>query len=195
MSKKHRRNIIAMFFESVYGHLTPEKIEEAAKRQEEYHSFRAKYQAQRLPHEIFADNVTHFFGSLPFVIVQIIFMVVWLAINSGLIPDTKIFDPYPFGMLTSIVTYEALLLTIFILISQHRAQQMNDIRDEVNFQINAEAEHEITRLIRMVNDIHQHLGLAKKIDKELEEMMQKIDPEEIEKEIKAETERMNRERK
>ncbi len=173
---KKKRNIIVSFFESVYGALTPEKTAAADKTQQGYHSFRAKFQADRTPLEALVDAVTGFFGSFNFVLFHLLFSIIWVAINLGWLSAFPIFDPYPFVFLTTLLSFEAILLATFVLMSQNRAEQISDLRQEVDFQINMQAEQEITRLIKMVNDIHHHLGLAKKIDRELEVMMKKLDP-------------------
>jgi uncharacterized membrane protein len=182
------RNIIVTFFESVYGAVTPDKTEQADKIQQTYRGFRAKFKAQRKPIEVLADTLTSYFGSINFIILNILFFVVWIGLNMGIIPSLVPFDPYPFTLLTTFVSLEAIFLAIIVLISQNRSEQISDLRQEVDFQINMQAEQEITKLIEMVNEMHQHLGLSKKNDSELKQMMKKIDAEQLEEEIKEEEE-------
>lgn len=176
---KEKRNIIVSFFESVYGVIDPEKKEQAQKSHQAYRSFRAKFQSQRRPIETAADNITAFFGSISFAVLHIFWFTAWILINTGKISGLEPFDPYPFGLLTMIVSLEAIFLSVFVLVSQNRSEQVSDLRQEIDFQINTQAEQEITKLIYMIHDIHQHLGLSHKNDKELKQMMKKIDPEEL----------------
>ena len=55
-------------------------------------------------------------------------------------------DPYPFGLLTMIVSLEAIFLSIFVLISQNRASEKDRIRADLDYQVNLKAQHEIMRL-------------------------------------------------
>lgn len=185
-----KRNIIVTFFEAIYGALTPDFTEQANKSQQAYRSFRAKAQAQRTGLEKAADVITSFFGSINFAILHVFWFALWILINTGQLPAFPIFDPYPFGLLTMIVSLEAIFLSVFVLISQNRESQISDVRQELDFQINLHAEQEITKIIKMVHEIHQHLGLDKKTDRELTTMMKKLDPEKLEAEIKKEDDRI-----
>ncbi len=185
MTKK-QRSIIKIFFESLYGALTPDKSEQAEKTAQAYRSFRAKAQSQRKPIEVAADSITAFFGSIAFAMLHIIWFIVWIVINTGLIPNILPFDPFPFGLLTMIVSLEAIFLSVFVLISQNRESQISDLRQELDFQINTHAEQEVTKLIKMVEQVHEHLGIKTKNDKELTEMRKRLDTDKLEEEIKEE---------
>lgn len=183
---KKNRNIILTFLESVYGALTPDKTELADKNQQTYRGFRAKFKSQRQPIEVLADSLTAYFGSINFIILNVLFFAAWITINLGLFAGLEPFDPYPFTLLTTFVSLEAIFLAIIVLISQNRSEQISDLRQEVDFQINMQAEQEVTKVIQMVNEIHQHLGLSKKNDSELKQMMKQIDTDKLEEEIKEE---------
>lgn len=184
MSK--RRNLIPIFFESIYGVLTPSKTAQADKSHQAYKSFRAKARAQRGLLEKTADAITGFFGSISFAIIHVLWFALWIAANLGYIPTIQPFDPYPFGLLTTIVSLEAIFLSVFVLISQNRESQITDLRQEVDFHINMQAEQEVTKLIGMIEEIHQHFGLAKTKDKELQELKKKIDTDKLAEEIQQE---------
>ena len=70
---------------------------------------------------------------------------------------------------------EAIFLSIIVLISQNRSGEIDDLREELALQINVRAEEEITRIINMLDEIHDHLGLNPEDDSELKAMKQKID--------------------
>ena len=69
------------------------------------------------------------------------------------------FDPFPFGLLTMIVSLEAIFLATFVLISQNRQAQLADRRAKVDLQVDMIAEQEVTKLMQLLIDIHDHLGI------------------------------------
>ncbi len=119
-----------------------------------------------------ADFMTSYFGTMTFLIVNAVFFLIWILINTGLTP-LKAFDPFPFGLLTTIVSLEAIFLSIIVLISQNRASQIAELRSEIDFEINVRSENEVTRILNMLDAIHDHLGLDPEDDEELIEMKQK----------------------
>src|SRR5436190_2679365 len=73
---------------------------------------------QRTTQDRMADTITDFSGSMWFVYVHAVWFAVWIAINLGW-TRLKPFDPFPFGLLTMIVSLEAIFLATFVLISQN----------------------------------------------------------------------------
>ena len=67
-------------------------------------SFRAKADAKRRPTDKFADYLTTKFGSVVFLGLNAAWFFIWIVINTGLIPGVEPFDPFPFGLLTMIVS-------------------------------------------------------------------------------------------
>ncbi len=181
-----RQKSIQQFFEVIYGALSPERTKTVEKSQQVYKSFRAKVNSQRGPIEVLADEITAGFGSITFALFHIVWYVVWILINTGRIDWLPIFDPYPFGLLTTMVSLEAIFLSIFVLISQNRESQITDLRSEIDFHVNMQAEQEVTKMLHMVEEIHNHLGIPKIRDKELEAMKKPIDPDKLAEEIKQE---------
>ncbi len=123
----------------------------------------------------FADFLTESFGTVLFLNANALFFFIWIVINLGLFKSFEIFDPFPFGLLTMIVSLEAIFLSIIVLISQNRATKIADERQEIDFLINVRAEEEITRMINMLDEVHDHLGLKKEDDLELTNMKRKTD--------------------
>ncbi len=151
-----------------------------AEKRKKLKGFKAKMDLARTPSEKFADFLTDSFGTVWFFSFNALLFVVWLSMNSGLVPAVPIFDPYPFGMLTMIVSLEAIFLAIIVLISQNRAAKIADIREETDLQVNTLAEKEITRMIKMLDDIHDHLGFPSEDDEELKQMKLGTNLDEIE---------------
>ena len=82
-----------------------------------------------------------------------------MVINTGLIPGVEAFDPFPFGILTLIVSTEGVLLALIILISQNRMTRQADRRAHLDLQISLLAEQETTVMLHTVERIARHLGL------------------------------------
>lgn len=117
-----------------------------------------------------ADVVGGFTGSIAFVLVHLVFFCVWFLINTGMIPHVKRFDPFPFILLSMIVSVEAVLLSTFVLMKQNRMQQKTDIRDHLNLQIDLLAEKEVTKALQLLRAIADKVGVEETDDAELEEM-------------------------
>jgi uncharacterized membrane protein len=107
-----------------------------------------------------ADAITAFGGSMLYVWLHVVWFAVWIALNVAM--DS--FDPFPFGLLTMIVSLEAIFLATFVLISQNRQAILSDKRAKVDLQVNVIAEREVTKLIEMVARIQDHLGLEERHD-------------------------------
>jgi uncharacterized membrane protein len=87
-----------------------------------------------------ADKITSFAGSMEFVYVHTVWFAIWVALNLGLFGAALVFDAFPFGLLTMIVSLEAIFLSTFVMISQNRQAQRNDIRSELDFVNNLRSE-------------------------------------------------------
>lgn len=133
--------------------------------------------------ERFADSSTRIFGKTGFLIGNILFFAVWVLWNTGLLPGLTPFDPYPFGFLTMTVSLEAIILSIAVLITQNRESDIADLREETDFEINVRAENEITKILNMLDEIHDHLGLSNEDDDELALMKKRTNINAIQEEI------------
>jgi len=125
-----------------------------------------------------ADAVTAFSGSMVFVYLHLVWFCAWVLWNAGW-GEREPFDPYPFGMLTTIVSLEAIFLSTFVLITQNRQAKVDDRREDLDLQINLLAEHEITRLLRLTDAIARHLGIDAGDAAEMPELTRDVRPDEI----------------
>ncbi len=132
--------------------------------------------------DVIARFLNKSFGSIWFLNANLVFIAVWIIINLGLIPNIHPFDPYPFSVLMMIVSFSAMLLYVVVLINQNREGRMADIRQRIDFEINVRAEHEITKILNMLDELHVRLGMGK-VDVELDKMKEKIDIAEIKEDI------------
>jgi uncharacterized membrane protein len=126
-----------------------------------------------------ADQITRFTGSMKAVYVNIVAILVWIGINSRCIPGLKPFDPYPFPLLAMFASIEAIFLSTFVLISQNRTELLSEKRADLDVQINLLSEHEITRLIQMVDAISNKLGVNMRKSDNIEELKKDIAPETV----------------
>lgn len=143
-------------------------------------SLKGEMDARRTQSDRVADGLTSMFGTTAFFFVNAIFFTLWMSINSGLISAIPVFDPYPFNFLTMVVSLEAIFLSIFVLISQNRASRLGDLREEVDLHLNIQAEEEITRVLIMLDQIHDKLGLNPEDDRELKKMKKRTNVKNIE---------------
>ncbi len=117
--------------------------------------------------------LTKYLGTLKFLAVIIIFILLWIMINLGAVAGIPTFDPYPFHKFIIITESFAVVLAIIVLISQNREAKINEVRQQMDFEINVRAENEITKILHMIEEIHTELEITK-VDKELEQMKEKI---------------------
>jgi uncharacterized membrane protein len=135
-------------------------------------SLKAQQDEKRGFSEKFADVLTSTFGTMGFLILNILWFATWILINIGLIPNIEPFDPFPFGLLTMIVSLEAIALAIIVLISQNRSAKIADLREEVDLQVDIMTEREITKLLHMVAAIAEKQGIELETDQELQAMLE-----------------------
>ncbi|MFI5096770.1 MAG: DUF1003 domain-containing protein [Candidatus Acidiferrales bacterium] len=109
--------------------------------------------------ERYSDAIVRFIGSLTFLVVHVVLVVVWSVLNLNLIPDLKPFDPFPFGILALFVASESVFLTIFVLISQNRMARQSERRSHLDLQVGMLAEQELTMMLRMLQKLCQHTGV------------------------------------
>ncbi len=93
-----------------------------------------------------ADAVPAMIGNLPSTSLHALFFGGWIAINLGLFSTIKVFDPYPFGLMSDIVSLEAIILTLFVLTSQNRQRARDRIRSDIEFETAINTEMKIAYL-------------------------------------------------
>ncbi|KKR78869.1 MAG: hypothetical protein UU24_C0023G0016 [Candidatus Nomurabacteria bacterium GW2011_GWA2_40_9] len=149
-------------------------------------SFKAKADAKRTWLEKLADFMTSVFGSIAFLIINGAFFAFWILVNINYIKGVRAFDPFPFNLLTTFVSLEAIILAIFVLVSQNRSTKVDDIREETHLQINLITEKEITKLMKMMAILLEKHGVDLSEDPELKKMLKPVSEEEIEKRLERE---------
>lgn len=138
--------------------------------------------AQRSGIEVIADRLTRWAASTPFLVVHVLWFAGWMAVNTGAL-GTRPFDPFPFGLLTMIVSLEAIFLSIFVLMAQSRESAIAELREEVSLQVVLRLEEEMTKTLQLVAGLYARMGHEIAEDAELREMLGPLDPDRIEREL------------
>jgi uncharacterized membrane protein len=167
------------FLKSLFG-----ENDEPKKRM--FHSIKAKADAKRTLVERMADSMSTFFGSISFLVFNVALFAFWVLVNTHYIDVIPAFDPFPFNLLTTFVSLEAIILSIFVLTSQNRSAKVDDLRGETNLQLNLITEKEITKLMKMMALILEKGGIDLSQDPELRKMMRPVSEEEIQKRLEKE---------
>ena len=105
-----------------------------------------------------SDRISAFAGSLWFVLCHLVAFIAWAVWNAAA-PESLRFDPYPYGLLTFIVSLEGVLIATFVLITQNRMSVQSDRRDHLNLQVDLLAEQEMTMVLRMLRRISERLDI------------------------------------
>jgi uncharacterized membrane protein len=141
----------------------------------------------------FQDRVAHrmttFSGSMLFFYLHVAWFCVWIILNTGHI-GMPLFDPFPYGFLSTVVSMEAIFLSTFVLISQNSLGKETERITDLNLQTGLLTEHELTRVLQMLRAIQDKIGITNDEDRNLAD-------EDLEKETRledvlAEIERLQR---
>ena len=115
--------------------------------------------SRRTVTERVSDVITKVVGNIGFLLVQLVLIAGWSVVNLHLIPSLKAFDPFPFGVLSLIVSTESVFLTIFVLISQGRMTRQSERRSHLDLQVGMLTEQELTTALMMLHKLCEHMGV------------------------------------
>ena len=147
-----------------------------------FRAIKTKRAAERSWIEVIADALNAFAASTAFFALHTIWFVAWVLWNTGTL-GFRIFDPYPFGLLTMVVSLEAIVLSIFVLMAQKRESAIAELREEMSLQVALRLEEEVTKTLQLVAGLYTRLGHTVAEDAELHEMLQPLNIEAIEREL------------
>src|SRR6476620_5120554 len=145
-------------------------------------AIKAQHSAHRTSLERFVDWLNEIAGSTGFLVVHGIGFAFWLLWNTGHLGLRPI-DPYPFGLMTTIVSLEAIFLSIFVLMAQQRESAIAELREELGLQVNLRVEQEVTKTLQLVAGLYTRLGHRVSDDPELHHMLQPLDVKAIERDL------------
>ena len=93
---------------------------------------------------------------MPFLLINVLWFIGWIVINTFNL-GLREFDPYPFGLLTMIVSLEAIFLSCFVLISQNRQAEKDRVRSDIEYEVNIKAELEVAHLHEKTDRIYTEM--------------------------------------
>lgn len=147
-----------------------------------FRAIKAQHAAQRTPLRRAADRLNDIASSTPFLALHVVWFAIWILWNTGLLGFAP-FDPYPFGFLTLVVSLEAIVLAIFVLMAQKREAAIAELREEMSLQVALRLEQEVTKTLQLVAGLYTRLGHRVAEDPELREMLRPLDVAAIEREL------------
>ena len=139
---------------------------------------RTKAARERGLQDRIADAITSFSGHMIFVYVHIVWFGIWILFNTGLF-GIRVFDPFPYGLLTMMVSLEAIFLATFVLISQNRLSKETERRADLDLHIGLLTEHELTRVLQMLDAIQDKLGIVDHENSEMADLEMETKPEDV----------------
>jgi uncharacterized membrane protein len=151
-----------------------------------FRAMKAQHAADMTRVDRFANRLTLIASSTPFLVFHVAWFGAWIAWNVA--AGAQAFDPFPFGLLTMVVSLEAIFLSIFVLITQNRESAIAEVREEVSLAVTLRVEEEVTKVLQLVSGLYSRLGQQVAEDPELKQMLQPLDAEEIERDLTAQIE-------
>lgn len=157
--------------------VTQQNIELIKKIEEEFNSHRSLG-------DFLGDSIGGVASNIAFVLVNLIFIVTWIAINSGYLLSIEAFDPYPFGLLSLVITSESVFLFMLVLIKQNRMTRRAEQRAHFALQLTMLVEQELTKVLQILEKLSESTGVSISADSQtkalseethLETLAQKLD--------------------
>jgi uncharacterized membrane protein len=145
-------------------------------------AIKAQHAASRSSIARIADKLNAMAASTAFLVLHAVWFTGWVLWNTGVFGGEP-FDPFPFGLLTMVVSLEAIFLSIFVLMAQKRESAIGELREEISLQVALRLEEEVTKTLQLVAGLYTRLGHKVAEDPELHEMLQPLNVEAIEREL------------
>jgi len=160
----------------------PERRTRRALADRHMEAVKAKYLASRTPVQRAADVLIRVASSTLFLVFHSVWFAVWILWNVGAF-GVEPFDPFPFGLLTMVVSLEAIFLSIFVLITQSRESAIAELREEVTLAVELNTEAETTKILQLVLGLYSRLGFTISREEDVWRMLEPLDKERIEREL------------
>jgi uncharacterized membrane protein len=139
--------------------------------------FEDREEAQLSGAQSLIERISRFFGSPAYFAFSVAFIVVWIIVNLwGMHAGWRHVDPPPFSALQGLVSSNALLLTVAVLIRQNRMAQVAEHRSHVDLQVNLLTEQKATKILQLVDELQRELtAIRRRPDNEVAEMSKPAD--------------------
>ena len=147
-----------------------------------FRAVKAQHSSTRTAMQRAADRLTRIASSSTFLLFHAIWIAAWLLANTGAL-GRPAFDPFPFGLLTLILSIEAIFLTIFVLMTQGREAVIAELREELTLQVILHIESEVTKSLQLITGLYSRLGVPVGEEPELRDMLRPLDPSIIQREL------------
>ena len=147
-----------------------------------FRAIKAQHSGEQTRMQVAANWLTTLASSTGFFMFHVVVFAIWLLWNSVPIGLPQ-FDPFPFGLLTMIVSLEAIFLSIFVLMTQGRESRIGELREELTLQVNLRIEEEVTKTLHLVAGLYTRMGHTLGNDPDLKDMLQPLDPARMEREV------------
>jgi uncharacterized membrane protein len=123
------------------------------------------------------ERISRFFGSPAYFAFAIVFIVAWAAVNGwGARAGWHYVDAPPYPWLQGLVSSNALLLTVAVLIRQNRMARIAEHRSHLDLQINLLSEQKVTKILQIVDELQRDLtALRARPDSQVEELSKPAD--------------------
>ena len=139
---------------------------------------------EQTPSVRIGHRIAEFGGTLSFALVNLTAFALWILVNSGVLPIIAPFDPYPFNLLALILTLEAILFGIFILMSQNNLRARDEQRMHLSLQLSLLIEQEVTEMLQMQKKGFERLNVLNEAEaKKTEELQEAVHVETVVKEL------------
>ena len=109
------------------------------------------------------DRITAAAGSAQFILAHAVIFGVWVWFNTH---AARPFDPFPFVLLGTIVSFEAIFLSSFVLMTQNRMTVQENRRAHLDLQVNLLAEQELTTILHMLHALCEQAGVRVRVKDE-----------------------------
>jgi len=106
-----------------------------------------------------ADLIGSLIGRMGFVAFHFGALAAWVVVNARLVSWPAPFDPFPFPLLSLLLSTESVLVAVFVLMKQNRMSYLSDRRSHLDLQVNLLTEREVTRVLQIIGRIERHLGI------------------------------------
>jgi uncharacterized membrane protein len=127
------------------------------------------------------ERLTRFFSRPRAAGVLALILAVWIGSNLALqAAGRPQFDPWPYNLLQGLAGFAALFMTVFILITQRREDQLSELREQLTLELAMLAEQKAAKIIGLIEELRRDLPAVRdRPDPEAQALAQPADPEAV----------------
>jgi uncharacterized membrane protein len=142
---------------------------------------RKRIERRQTQSERLAGSITRAAGSMWFAYFHVGWFGLWIAYNVS--RGDAAFDPFPFVLLTTVVSLEAIFLTLMVLVSQNRESKLEEQRADLDLQIDLLAEYEVTQLLCLMVAVARKIDVGEECQLNLGDLETEVRPRDLLKEL------------